>query len=101
LKGYKESKFIEKVISAEVVFELHSRPSFVAAINIPNERTRGRMEAIMKHTPLGDDGWLGQRLAALSVDQIHDCLRAAGYTPEEVDGNTKTVQDRIAALNAL
>jgi hypothetical protein len=59
------------------------------------------MEEITKHIPLADARWLGQRLALLSVDQIHDCFRAAGYTPEEMDGYTKTVQERIAALNAL
>ena len=100
-KDYANSDFIAKVTPEYVDFVMHSRPSIVAAINIPNERTRGRMEEITKHIPLADAKWLGQRLALLSVDQIQDCFRASGYTPEEVDGYTKTVQDRIAALNAL
>ena len=100
-KDYANSDFIAKVTPEYVDFVMHSRPSFLAAINIPNERTRGRMEEITKHIPLADARWLGQRLASLSVDQIQDCFRAAGYTPEEVEGYAKTVQDRIAALNAL
>jgi hypothetical protein len=100
-KDYANSDFIGKVTPEYVDFVMHSRPSFIAAINIPNERTRGRMAEITKHIPLADAKWLGQRLALLSVDQIHDCFRAAGYTPKEVDGYTATVQDRIAALNAL
>jgi hypothetical protein len=100
-KDYANSDFIAKVTPEYVDFVMHSRPSFVAAINVPNERTRGRMEEITKHIPLADAKWLAQRLASLSVDQIQDCFRAAGYTSKEVDGYTKTVQDRIAALKAL
>jgi len=42
-----------------------------------------------------------QKLAQLSQKQIGDCFRAAGFSPEEIDGYTKVVQQRIAALNAL
>ena len=100
-KDYANSDFIAKVTPEYVDFVMHDRPFFLAAINIPNERTRGRMEEITKHIPLADARWLGQRLASLSADQIQDCFRAAGYTPEEVDGYTKAVQNRIAELNAL
>ena len=100
-KDYAKSDFIAKVTPEYVDFVMHSRPFFITAIDIPNERSRSRMEEITKHIPLADARWLGQRLASLSAEQIHDCFRAAGYTPEEVDGYTKAVQDRIAELNAL
>lgn len=100
-KDYANSDFITKVTPEYVDFVMHSRPFFLSAINIPNERTRSRMEEITKHIPLADARWLGQRLVSLSVDQIRDCFRAAGYTPEEIDGYTKAVQNRIAELNAL
>ena len=80
---------------------MHSRPFFLSAFNLPNYRTRTRMEKITKHIPRADARWVGQRLALLSVDQIHDSFRAAGYTPEQVDAYTKAVQTRIAELNAL
>ncbi len=48
-----------------------------------------------------DARWLGERLARLSEEQIRDCFRAAGYTQEEVEGYTREVEKRIAALNSL
>lgn len=54
-----------------------------------------------KHIPRADAKWLGQLLSRLSADQIRDCFRAAGYSPEEIEGYTKAVQDRIRALNQL
>jgi len=52
-----------------------------------------------KHIPRADAKWLGALLSRLSADQIRDCFRAAGYSPEEIEGYTKAVQDRIRALN--
>ncbi|MFY9583379.1 MAG: hypothetical protein WAR21_02675 [Candidatus Acidiferrales bacterium] len=101
LKGYANSKFIEKVTSDYVDFVLHSRPFFLTVFDVPNYRARTRMEQVTKHIPRADAKWLGQRLARLSEEQIRDCFRTAGYTPEEVEGFSKVVQKRIAELNAL
>jgi hypothetical protein len=100
-KEYATSKFISKVTPESVDLVMHSRPFFLTVFNLPNYRTRTRMEKITKHIPLADARWVGQRLALLSVNQIHDSFRAAGYTPEQVDAYTKAVQNRIAELNAL
>jgi hypothetical protein len=54
-----------------------------------------------KHIPRADAKWLGELLSKLSADQIRDCFRAAGYSPEEIEGYTKAVQDRIRALSQL
>ena len=43
----------------------------------------------------------GQLLGQLSDEQIRDCFRAAGYSPEEVEGFAKVVKERIADLNRL
>jgi hypothetical protein len=101
LRGYEESKFIEKETPTEVDFSMHSRPFFLTAVNVSNYENRSRMENVTKHIPRSDAKWLGQLLSQLSEEQIRDCFRAAGYTPEEVDGYSKEVQERIAALNAL
>lgn len=101
LKGYEESKFIEKEKSDEVDFEMHSRPFLLTAVNVPNYHGRTKMEDVTKHIPRADAKWLGQLLGQLSEDQIRDCFRAAGYSPDEVEGYSKEVQKRIAALNAL
>jgi hypothetical protein len=100
-KDYIRSKFITKATPESVDFVMHSRPFFLTIFNLPGYRARTRMEKITKHIPLADAKWLGQRLTLLSVHQIHDCFRAAGYTPEEVDGYTRTVQNRITELNEL
>jgi hypothetical protein len=101
LKGYEESKFVEKETPAEVDFAMHSRPFLLTAVDVPNYHKRTEMENVTKHIPREDAKWLGHLLGQLSDEQIRDCFRAAGYTPDEVEGYSKEVQARIAALNAL
>ncbi len=101
LKGYEESYFISRESPAEVDFVMHSRPFFLTALDVPNYRERSDMERITKHIPRADAKWIGQQLARLSDDQIHDCFRAAGYSLSEVDGFSKVVEKRIAELNKL
>jgi hypothetical protein len=100
-KDFSDAEFISKVTPDYVDFVMHSRPPFVAAINIPNEITRGRMENIPKHIPTEDVRWLAKKLGMLSEAQIRDAFRSAGYSPEEVDGYTAAVQKRIAELGAI
>ena len=101
LKEYEDSKFIEKDTPAEVDFTLHSRPFVLTAINVPNYEKRTKMENVTKHIPPADAKWLGQLLGQLSKEQIRACFRAAGYSPEEIEGYSQEVEKRIAALNAL
>ena len=101
LKGYTDSKFIEKAGPDFVDFVMHSRPFILAAVDVPNYRERTRMEQVTKHIPRADARWLGHRLSMLSEEQIRDCFRAAGYTPEEVTVYAETVRKRIAELDAL
>ena len=101
LSDYANSKFIDRVTSDSVDLVLHSRPFFMVIINLPAYIMRTHIEAVAKRLPRADAKWLGQRLALLSPDQIRDCFRAAGYSPEEVEGYNKAVQKRIAELNAL
>ncbi len=101
LGNYEKSKFIAKTSPEYVDFVMHSRPFFLTVFDVPNYQQRTQMEKITKHIPRADAKWLGQRLALLSEEQIRDCFRAAGYSPEQVDAYTKVVQERIAELNAL
>jgi hypothetical protein len=101
LKDFEDSKFIDKITADHVDFVLHSRPLFIAAFDVPNYHERTAMQSIAKHIPRSDAKWLGQRLAQLTEEQIRDCFRAGGYTPEEVDGYTSVIRHRIAELNAL
>ncbi|MGC2422104.1 MAG: hypothetical protein WA405_10715 [Candidatus Acidiferrales bacterium] len=101
LGDYEKTKFIAKTSPQYVDLVMHSRPFFLTAVDVPNYQARAHIEDITKHIPRADAKWLGQRLALLSEDQIHDCFRAAGYSPEQIDAYTKIVQERIAELNAL
>jgi hypothetical protein len=83
-KEYADSKFIGK-----------SEPGFVDFVQ------NGKMQEVTHHIPRADVKWLGQILAQLSAEQIRDCFRAAGYTPEVVERYATAVQKRIAELNAL
>jgi len=101
LRDYRRTKFIQKVKPEEVDFFLSSRPFFLTAVDVPNYVTRTKMQGIVKHISRTHAKWLGQLLAQLSTEQIHDCFRAAGYSPAEVAGFAKVVQGRIADLNRL
>jgi hypothetical protein len=100
-EGFEKSKFIEKQDADEVDFEMKSRPFLPTVVNLPNYRQRTKMQEITKKIPRADAKWLGQMLAQLSEEQIRDCFRSAGYTPEEVNGYASEVQKRIGELNAL
>jgi hypothetical protein len=54
-----------------------------------------------KRVPRADAKWIGGILGRLSKDQIRDAFRAAGYSPEQVEGFTDVVSQRIAQLNQL
>jgi len=101
LQDYRGTKFIQEVKADYVDFFLSSRPISLTVVDVPNYVTRTKMQGVVKHIPRTDAKWLGQLLGQLSVEQIRDCFRAAGYSPEEVEGFATVVQGRIAELNRL
>jgi hypothetical protein len=101
LKDYEKSKFVAKTTLSEVNLTMHSRPFLLTIINVPNYKKRTRIENVTKHIPPADAKWLGHLLGQLSNGQIRDCFRAAGYSPDEIEGYSQEVEKRIAALNAL
>jgi hypothetical protein len=100
-KDYAEAPFIDEITPTHVDFILQSRPFFPSVFNLPNYRARTRMESIVKHIPIADARWIGNQLGRLSPDQIRDCFRAAGFSPDEVEIYGKVVMRRIAALKHL
>jgi hypothetical protein len=62
---------------------------------------RLRMRWIGRHVPREDAKWMGSLLSRLSPDQIRDAFRSAGFSPEQVEGFTAVVQQRISDLNKL
>jgi hypothetical protein len=101
MKDYVETRFIKKVTPKEVDLVMHSRPFFLTIFNFPYYRSRTRMESIVKHIPIADARWIGNRLGQLSPEQIRDCFRAAGFSPDEVEGYARIVMQRIDALKKL
>ena len=53
------------------------------------------------NVPRKDARWMGQLLARLSPAQIADAFRAAGYSPQEVQGFSEVLQKRIEVLTDL
>jgi hypothetical protein len=98
---YSDSKFIQKVTPEHVDFVLSSRPLFITAIDLPNYASRTHMQDIVKDIPVADAKWLGKLLEPLSDEQIRDCFRSAGYSPEDVESNAAMVKERIRALNVF
>jgi hypothetical protein len=98
---YSKSKFIQKVSGSHVDFFMSSRPFVLSAVNVPNYLTRTHMQEIVKDIPVDDARWLGKLLAGLSGQQITDCFRAAGYSPEEVTLYSTVVRERIMSLSRL
>jgi len=100
-KDYAKSPFIDKVDGDYVDFVLRSRPVIFGIVNVRNYRMRTKIESIARHIPRKDAKWLGERLSLLSQEQIEECFRAGGFTPDEVALYTHTVMDRIQALTKL
>jgi hypothetical protein len=98
---YSQSRFIDKVTSDYVDFHMPTRPALIRIFALPDFIRRVELRWIGKRIPREDAKWMGQLLARLSPRQIEDAFRAAGYTPEQVDGFSKTVESRVAELNRL
>ena len=101
MKDYVKTKFVQKVTPKDVDLVMHSRPFCLTIFNFPYYRTRTRMESVARHIPIADARWIGIRLGQLSPDQIRDCFRAAGFSPDEVEGYSRIVMQRIEALKKL
>jgi hypothetical protein len=101
MKDYVETKFVKKVTPKDVDLVMNSRPFFLTIFNFPYYRTRTRMESIAKDIPIADARWLGNLLGRFSPEQIRDCFRAASFSPDEVEGYSRIVMQRIDALKKL
>jgi hypothetical protein len=101
LAAYIGSRFIKKVTPQYVNFATPGRPTLLAIGNPHEFFVRLRLEWIGKRIPRQDARWMGHLLAQLSPAQIRDAFRAAGYSPQEVDGFTTVLEARIAQLERL
>jgi len=100
-EAYRDSKFITLVTPEYVSFGSPARPTLLGLVALPDFLNRLRMRWIGRQIPIADVRWIGSLLGRLSTEQIGDAFRAGGFAPDEVDGFTRVVQGRIAALNSL
>jgi len=101
MKDYASTKFIENVTPTHVDFVMHSRPFILSIFHFPNYRFRTRMESVVKRIPIADARWIGNQLGQLTIEQIRDSFRVAGFSPDEVAGYTRVLMQRIAELKKL
>jgi hypothetical protein len=101
LKDYAESKFIDKEEADVVDLKIKSRPFFLLAVDPYHYNKLASREKVGREIPRDDARWLGRLLSQLSTQQLRDCFRAAGYSPNEASGFALVVQRRIAALTRL
>jgi len=101
LEQYRKSRFISKATPEYVSFGTPSRPAPIFIFNPHEFFSRVHLEWIGHKIPRDDVKWMAQELSKLSPEQIRDAFRAAGYSPEEVEGFAGVVEKRIAALREL
>src|SRR5262249_2242976 len=101
LRPYQRSKFISKITPDYVDFNVPTRAAIIHIFDPGSYLQRLRLRWIGKHIPREDIRWIDQYLAQLSDQQIRDAFRAAGYSPEEVEGFSHVVESRIAELGRI
>lgn len=101
LRKYTQSGFIRRVTPTTVDFQTPARPRYVYLVNPKEYFSRVHLELIGRSIPRADAKWMGGLLARLSERQIHEAFRAAGYSPQEVDGFSSVLERRIAELTDL
>lgn len=101
LYWYSRTKFIKTIHDGAVDFEDPRRPAMVVLVNPHEFFSRLGLRWIGRDIPRADARWMGGLLAKLSDQQIRDAFRAAGYSPQQVDGFASVVKTRIAELNRL
>lgn len=101
LEHYQKSRFVRETTPEHVDFVLASNPHPLNAVIFPHWMELRKREKVVKNIPREHARWIGQLLSQLSEEQIRDCFRSAGYSPEEVEGYTEVVQKRIRVLSEL
>jgi len=101
LKDFIRSNFIEEVEPNTVDFVMNTRPPLVYAVAVSYYSKRSRMENVTEDIPLANARWMGRLLSGLSLEQIRDAFRAAGYTPDETNTYARKIRERIQQLNRL
>jgi len=98
LDDYRRSKWFRGVSGDYVDFNVPSMPGFGYLLSPAEAKRRPGLTWIGHRIPITHARWMGSLLARLSSAQIRDAFRAGGYSPSEVEGFTRLLQDRIREL---
>lgn len=101
LEDYAASQFVDEADFETFDLKIKSRPFFLLAIDPYHYNKLTSREKVGRNIPRVHAKWLAGLLQRLSIEQLRDCFRAAGYSPTEVDGFANAVHRRIADLNRL
>jgi hypothetical protein len=97
---FARSTFVRHTSDAQVDLRVRKCPVLLAAV-FPYYSYCRRLSRVGDDIPREDARWMGELLHRLSVGQIADAFRAAGYTPTQVTRYTDAVLKRIAPLRSL
>lgn len=101
LRAYQSSRFITHMTADTVTFKTPGVPDWIVFPNVPQVLGRLRLLWIGKDIPRADARWMGSVLSEIPPDSIRDAFRAAGYSPDDVEGFTTVVEARIHLLKNL
>ncbi|HEX7794316.1 MAG TPA: hypothetical protein VF456_08205 [Vicinamibacterales bacterium] len=101
LEAYRKTSFITHVTPETVTFATPRRPDWIVLANAPQFFKRLKLLWIGRNIPRADARWIGSVLSEIPPDSIRDAFRAAGYSPNDVEGFTTVVESRIHQLNSL
>lgn len=101
LKAYVNSNMIGKTSRQFTDFHVPAPPRFYIFVDPPELTRRLGLCWLGRHIPTDDAKWMGHLLAQLSLNQIRDAFRAAGYTPADVESFSSAVERRIGELQKL
>ena len=101
LEKYRKSRFIAKATPEYVDLNFPTHPPILYVFDLKMFWQLTRPRWIGRHIPRDHVKWIASQLAQLSAQQIRDAFRAAGYSPNDVEGFSTAVEARIAALSQL
>jgi hypothetical protein len=101
LDAYRHGRLVRTIRPQSVDLSFPSLPPLSFIFDVPFYRNQINVHAIGKKIPRADARWIASLLGRLSADQIRDAFRAAGYSPEVVEGFTAVVIARIQELKEL
>jgi hypothetical protein len=101
LEAYRKTSFITQLTPDTVTFATPRRPDWIVLANAPQFFKRLKLLWIGRNIPRADARWIGSVLSEIPPDSIRDAFRAAGYSPNDVEGFTTVVESRIHQLNNL